>query len=592
MDKALTWDLEIMYKGYDDPKYSSDKQKLEELIKTSMSIKILKEYPKETIRKYLELSVALEEVIMELFAYSSLRVSTNVNDYQAMAEMGKIRMQLQALIPSSIAFEKFLKPLNLDEISKDDDLIKEHLFILKKMQDSAKHSLSDKEELIASKLSLVGSNAWSNLQSSLTANLSIEVKGFEKPMPLSAVRNLAYDPSSEVRRNAYDAEIKAYKQIEASVAMALNNIKREVNILVPMRKYKDALDVTLKNSNMSKKTLNALISAMNDAMPKFRKYFQLKAKALGHKNGLPFYDLFAPMGHLVKNYSYEEASNLVIEVYDSFSKKLGDMARRAFSERWIDVLPHEGKRGGAFCAGLSNHGQSRVLTNFTGSLGDVQTLAHELGHAYHGQVTLDNSPLNREYPMPLAETASIFCQTLMTKKMLNDLDDPLEKLTVVEQSLQEDSQCIVDILSRYLFETDVLSKPVEVSISSEEMCKMMLDAQSKTYGDGLDKEYMHPYMWLCKSHYYSAGLNFYNWPYAFGTLYGKGLYKQYLKDKDGFVKKYDEMLRRTGYMSVEEVAASMGIDVTKKAFWKESIDFILEDVELFKKLLKETKLIK
>ncbi len=589
----MTWNLEIMYKGYDDPKYIEDNKKVLEIINE------LNELVKELnvdnavaiIEKELRLEEELNSVLSELFSYSSLRASTNVNDYEALGEMGKLQMVLQETVAASVAFSKFLTNVDLDKLSLKSELIKTYLFVLKNNQEEASHMLSDKEEVLASRLSLVGSNSWGDLQSQLTANLSIKVEGFEEKMPLSAVRNLAYDHSELVRKAAYEAELAAYKQIEDSVAMALNNIKREVNIMMPLRGYKDALEKTLKQSHMTKATLDAMIEAIIEEAPKFREYFKLKARALGHKNGLPFYDLFAPMGSMHKTYTIEEAKDLVLDVYGSFSKSLYELGKEAFENRWIDVLPHEGKSGGAFCAGLDNHNESRVLTNFTGSLSDVQTLAHELGHAYHGRVTLANAPLNRNYPMPLAETASIMCQTLMAKKMINDMTDPFEKLTVVEESLQEDSQCVIDILSRYLFETKVLAEPISKPLSATDMCNFMIEAQDSSYGDGLDQEFKHPYMWLCKSHYYSAGLNFYNWPYAFGLLFGKGLYKQYLKDKESFVKNYDQMLRNTGFMSVEDVAMSMNIDVTRKDFWIESLKFIEEDIDLFESLLKETKAI-
>ena len=587
----MTWNLEIMYKGYDDPKYVSDNQKVLEIIKEMNELvgKLDVNNAVSCIEQELKLEEELNKVLSELFSYSSLRASTNVNDYEALGEMGKLQMVLQETVAAGVAFTKFLKEVDLDKLAKDSELIKTYLFILKSNQETASHMLSDKEEVLASRLSLVGSRSWSDLQSQLTANLSIKVEGFEENMPLSAVRNLAYDHSEKVRKAAYEAELSAYKQVEDSVAMALNNIKREVNIMMPLRGYKDALEKTLKQSRMSKATLDAMIEAIKEEAPKFREYFKLKAKALGHENGLPFYDLFAPMGSMHKTYTIEEAKDLVLDVYGSFSKPLYDLGKEAFENRWIDVLPHEGKSGGAFCAGLDNHNESRVLTNFTGSLSDVQTLAHELGHAYHGRVVLDNAPLNRDYPMPLAETASIMCQTLMAKKMIDDMTDPYEKLTVVEESLQEDSQCVIDILSRYLFETKVLEQPVSRPLSAADMCSFMNEAQDQSYGDGLDPEYKHPYMWLCKSHYYSAGLNFYNWPYAFGLLFGKGLYKQYLKDKEAFVKNYDQMLRNTGFMCVEDVALSMNIDVTKKDFWIESLKFIEEDIDLFEALLKETK---
>lgn len=588
----MTWNLDIMYKGYDDPKYQNDLKEVKNIIDDMNKLCLDKNNPIVTIEKSLKLNELLNELLSELFTYSSLRSSTNVNDFDAMGEMGKLQIMLQDTVSFSVNFQKFLLDFDLDELANESNLIKTYIFMLKKQQKEAKHMLSEKEEILASKLEMVGSNSWSDLQSQLTSNIMINVKGFKDAMPLSAVRSLAYSEKKEERINAYYAELEAYKQIDTSVAMALNNIKREVNIMMPLRGYKDALSKTLSQSNVSNETLNAMIDAIKDERENFRRYFKLKAKALGYKKGLPFYEIFAPMGSLTRTYSFEEAKELILDVYKSFSDELYKMGKMAFENRWIDVFPHEGKVGGAFCASLDNHHESRVLTNFTGSLGDVQTLAHELGHAYHGHVIHNNAPLNRDYPMPLAETASILCQTLMAKKMINDIDEPNELLTVVEQSLQEDTQCIIDILSRFIFESDVLSKPIAQPLSSDDLCEMMLNAQDQSYGDGLDPDYRHPYMWLCKSHYYSAGLNFYNWPYAFGLLYAKGLYKEYLKDKEAFVKNYDQMLMKTGYMSVEDVASSMNIDITKKEFWLESLKFIEEDIDLFEELLKKTNYIK
>ncbi len=584
-----TWNLDVMYKGYDDPKYINDIKKVEETIKNIKNLVLDENNPVKTIEASVTLTEQLNILLMELFTYSSLKSSTNVNDFEAMTEMGKLQIMLQETVESDVKFQTYLTKIDLDSLAKESEVIKTYLFLLKKQQEEATHMLSEKEEILASKLQMVGSNSWSDLQSQLTSNIMIKVEGFDEEMPLSAVRSLAYSANKEERINAYNAEINAYKQIDSAVAMALNNIKREVNIMMPLRGYEDALSKTLKQSNVSKETLNAMIEAIKDERENFRRYFKLKAKALGYKKGLPFYEIFAPMGSMTRTYSIDEAKDLILDVYKSFSNELYEMGKTAFENRWIDFLPKEGKVGGAFCASLDNHHESRVLTNFTGSLGDVQTLAHELGHAYHGHVIHNNAPLNRDYPMPLAETASILCQTLMAKKMINDITDPNELLTVVEQSLQEDTQCVIDILSRFIFESDVLSKPISQPLSSNDLCEMMLNAQDESYGDGLDKDYRHPYMWLCKSHYYSAGLNFYNWPYAFGLLYAKGLYKEYLKDKEQFVKNYDQMLMNTGCMSVEDVAKSMNIDVTKKDFWIESLKFIEEDIDLFEELLKKTK---
>ena len=587
----MKWDLSVLYSGYDDPKYNKDYEKALELIEKNKCEQLDVENPIKSIEEHLALEIELNSVVSELFSYSNLRVSTNVNDYEALAQMGKIRLALQETVSADVNFTKFLKDLDLDDLALKSEIIKEHLYRLNRTQQNALHMLSDAEEVLASKLQLVGSSSWGDLQSKLTSNLLIEVAGVDGKHPLSSVRNMAFSSDAKLRKAAYEAEINAYSQVETAVAMALNNIKREVNIMMPLRGYKSGLEKTLQQSRMTEATLNAMIEAIKEEAPRFRDYFKLKGLMLGHKNGIPFYDLFAPVGKLTKEYTYEEAKDLVLSAFRSFSIPLYELGKEAFDNRWIDVLPHEGKRGGAFCAGLSNHNQSRILTNFTGSLINVQTLAHELGHAYHGRVIQNNSELNRSYPMPLAETASIFCQTLMSKKMIEEITDPMEKLTVIEVSLHEDSQCVIDILSRFLFESMVFEAPISKPLSSKDLCNMMLEAQDASYGDGLDPNYKHPYMWVCKSHYYSAGLNYYNFPYAFGLLYGKGLYKQYLKDKEGFVKKYDKMLMATGLMSVEEVALTMDIDITKKEFWIESLKFIEEEIDLFENLLKELKLV-
>ncbi|MDX9692361.1 MAG: M3 family metallopeptidase, partial [Acholeplasmataceae bacterium] len=325
-------------------------------------------------------------------------------------------------------------------------------------------------------------------------------------------------------------------------------------------------------------TLNAMISAMMDYRPHFEKYLQAKAKYLGHASGLPFYDLFAPIGKLDKTYTYDEAMSLVKESFYGFSKRLGDFATKAIDNNWIDVYPKKGKRGGAFCSNQPQLKQSRIMTNFTGSLSDVSTLAHELGHGYHGEVISSNKPLHWSYPMPLAETASIFCETILNNHILSTITDKKERLSILEVSLQGDTQVIIDILSRYIFESKLFEK-ASGPISKHQMKSFMIDAQKEAYGNGLDHNVLHPYMWLNKGHYYSAGLNFYNFPYAFGLLFGKGLYAQYLKNPETFLKNYDDLLSLTTKTSVEACAKSMNIDVTQKAFWIDSLEQVKKDID-------------
>ncbi len=594
MEKNYNWDLSSLYSSYEDTKYINDFNKLNTLVDeinvASSSLSL--DNKVESITKYLKLEEEINALTENLYTFSSLKAECDVNDSVSMTETAKVFQVLEKCVPASVKFTKFIKKVNVDAVCNESAFLNQYKWNLKNIKKDSKHTLSDKEEIILSKYDQIAGREWSALQSKLTSNLSIKVKGFDKKMALSEVRNLAYSADKDVRYNCYKAELKSYKKIEDSVAASLNNIKKQANINASLRGYKSVLDMTLKNSHMKEKTLNALIEAIEDRLPLIRKYFKLKAEALGHDKGLPFYDLFAPMGNLTKTYSIEEAYDLVLDVYSSFSKPLADSAKRAMDNNWIDVYPKTGKVGGAFCAYVPTLHEARVLTNFTGSLSDVQTLAHELGHAYHGYVMSFNPPLSWEHPMQLAETASTFCQILMTKKMLSDFESKEDKLTLLEYSLCEDTQVVVDILCRYLFESKVVSSPLEEQLSASDLCKLMLESQDESYGDGLDPKYKHPYMWLCKGHYYSAGLNFYNWPYAFGLLYARGLYALYMEDKETFVKNYDTMLKNTCLMDVEDVAMSMGIDITKKSFWLSSLKQIEEDINLFEELLKETGKIK
>lgn len=570
------WDLNDLYQGFNKT-YHEDIEKFSQLVDTYIAfIRKNDVKPGAYLEGHLELSEKMTVLARSLYSYASLVMSTDVTNQDAPKYLSKLQSISRRSTPEDVLFTRFLATLDLDDLAKKSEKIHLYLYQLKLSQEDAKHLLSEKEEVLYSKLRELASGSWSQLQSLTTANVPVYYR--DKEITLSEVRNLAYEKDASVRKDAYHAELKAYELIEDAVSLALSNIKREVTLMNELRGYESALHKTLEQSKMTKETLDAMMSAMMDYRPHFETYLLAKAKYLGHASGLPFYDLFAPVGKLDKTYTYEEAQTLVKESFYGFSKRLGDFASKAFENNWIDVYPKKGKRGGAFCSNQPQLKQSRIMTNFTGSLSDVSTLAHELGHGYHGEVISANAPLHWSYPMPLAETASIFCETILNNHILSTITDKKERLSILEVSLQGDTQVIIDILSRFIFETKLFEKS-SGPISKHQMKAFMLDAQKEAYLTGLDPNILHPYMWLNKGHYYSAGLNFYNFPYAFGLLFGKGLYAQYLKNPDSFLKSYDDLLTLTTKTSVEECAKSMGIDVTKKDFWIDSLEQIKKDID-------------
>ena len=580
------WDLTILYNGFDDPSFAADMTAFDGTI--AEVIDFASNYcdlsAEQLLAKHIELETKLTALAEKLIIYANLRYSANTADSEAASMMGVLMGKLSAIAAPSAAINKAIAGIeNIEEIIGQNELLKEHSYHLLSIVKNSKHLLSDAEESLFAEMNISGASAWSDLQSSLTSSLKVDYKGEE--ITLSSVRNLAYDPDAEVRRAAYEAELKAYPKVETSVAFALNSIKLQVIGEAARRGYSSPLAKALDNSAMKQETLDALLTAMQEYMPAFRKYLRAKAKALGHEEGLPWYDLFAPMGKSDKKFTTEDARDYLLSIFAKFDTELHDMVKEAFDNSWIDFFPREGKVGGAFDCAVHSAGQSRVLTNFDGSFSDVVTLAHELGHSFHDRQVYKNAPLNREYSMPVAETASTFNEVLVMNTAIAECEDKETKIALIESQLMDATQIIVDIYSRYLFEASVFAfRPTEF-LSPERMCELMLDAQRKAYGEGLDEGCMHRYMWLCKGHYYSGGLSFYNYPYAFGGLFARGIYAKYLEEGKPFVETYKKMLRATGTSTVEEAALVCGVDLTDVNFWRAGLASIAEQIDEFCELV-------
>ncbi len=439
------------------------------------------------------------------------------------------------------------------------------------------------------KLKLSGASAFEKLRDNTVSSLMVDItlKGESKQLNFSEVRNLAYDKDVEVRKTAYLAELASYKKVDKTVAACLNSIKSWANTECELRGYNNILEKTLINSRMSEQTFNALLDAIKDNLPKLQSYFAHKGKLLGHNNGLPFFDLFASLGEVNYHFSYDEAREIIVKNFNDFNPEVGDFIDNAFRKGWIDAFPNSGKRDGAFCSNIHQIKESRILSNFTGSFSDMSTLAHELGHAFHGHCLKDQEYLNSDYPMPIAETASIFFETVIMDKFLESAT-ATEKITLLDNSISDALQVLVDIYSRFIFEDTFIKERMNGSLSTEEICSIMKNAQITAYGNGLDNNYLHEYMWLAKPHYYSADFNYYNFPYAFGLLFAKGVYAEYKvsSNKDDFYTKYKHLLSVTGKNSLEDVAKIMNFDITKKDFWNNSIKGVIDEIDEFISLAK------
>ena len=575
------WDLSPLYDGIDTEAFRADEKALAEAAAAySAFAAALPEDRAAGIAQGLRLQERIAQLAGPLFEYASLRSATNTSDAEALDAESRLRRLLSDTSAADAAFRAYVgKTGNLEELIAADPFLAGYGYLLRTTKEDAKYVLDEKVEEALAKMNLSGGAAWENLQSYLTSTVTADYRG--RQLPLSAVRNLAYDPDPAVRKDAYDAEVACYDKIKDAVSFSLNSLKQQVTTECELRGGGSPLEMTLRASRMQKSTLDAMIRAIEEYLPVFWKYLRAKASMLGYEGGLKWWDLFAPMGKNTASYTVEDAKRYLIDHFKPFAPDMAEMMERAFDEAWIDFYPRAGKVGGAFCANIASIKQSRVLTNFDGSFSDIVTLAHELGHAYHGMMIEDHLPLNLDYSMPVAETASTFNETVVMNAALDEAADPEVKLGLLESQLQDTTQIMCDIMSRYWFETAVFEKARAGFAFPDELCAMMREAQKRGYGDGLDQETLNPFMWVCKSHYYSAGLSFYNFPYAFGGLFAAGLYAQYRKEGEAFLPKYRALLKATTVASVEDVARMADIDLGDVNFWRSSLEIFKDRVDQF-----------
>jgi len=542
---------------------------------------------REAIAGYLERADALLRLMRTMDAFISSYVDTdsfNTTAKRLDSELEQLGVRFRQ---QQIKFQGWLGGVAgvLDEALAPAGPAREHAFFLKEMADQSRYMMSEAEETLAAELSASGTNAWSRLQNVVCSQLTapLDRNGRVEHLPVTVILNLASDPDPAVRRSAYEAEIAAWETVKEPLAAAMNGVKGTQVSLNKRRGRTDALHGPLDQSRIDRETLETMLGVMQDSFPVFRQYLQTKARKLGEE-ALPWWDLFAPLGKSERRYTYAEARDFILTHFGKFSPRAERLARRAFAENWIDAEPRTGKRGGAFCMSVPAVEESRILVNYDGSLSKVITIAHELGHAYNNECQHGKTMLQRISPMTLAETASTFCETIVTDAALADAASPEEELAILEAYLSGATQVIVDISSRFRFEKEVFERREKAELSADELSEIMLRSQEATYGDGLDKRYLHKYMWTWKPHYYFPDQHFYNFPYAFGLLFGTGLYAIYRERGASFVPEYEALLASTGEGKAADLAARFGLDIRKPGFWEASIKVIAEHIRRFQAL--------
>lgn len=602
------WKLDSIFAGFDSPDYKNAKKQLGSLAveliahleslspggESSSAISTSPDF-QNTFEIWLIQAISLNEqadiLSRTLSSYCYAIYSTDTTNKIAMGELNSVD---EIALPFARAEVLFLNALSSNESAvlkaiESNPVVAPFSFFLKEALFWQKKQMSEAEEDLAADLARSGADAWGRLQEQLTSSADClwdEKTGERKT--LVALRALAFDKDRAIREKAYRKEIEVCRSIGLPVAAALNGIKGTSITLNTRRNWDGgALEKSVHQGKLSQKALEALISAMEESLPHWRRYLKAKASLMG-LSVCTFYDLFAPVGGHFPSYTWEQVRTVVIDTFTGFSQAMGDFAKRAFDLGWIDAESRNGKVSGAYCTDMPLKKETRVLCNFDGTFNTVTTVAHELGHAFHSDVLKDLSALHQDYPMTLAETASIFAETVVFNSELAKAT-PEARLGLLEVHLQDGCQILVDILSRFYFEQSVFTERKNGELTVDDFCTHMSNAQKKTYGDGLDSESLHPFMWLVKCHYYSSDLAFYNFPYAFGQLFGLALYARFQKEGSLFAKTYEQILLETGRMDAVELTAKAGFDIESIEFWRSGINVFIKQIDEFEGLVNDQK---
>ena len=574
-----TWDLTALYPSLDCPALSAALDAAEERFRqlereaggispqdANAVFRLLQEFDEAALAfsdpsTYLSLRSMTEPMSTDLSRRATRAASIKARQDKLWASL----LQLLASVP------------DVEALLDSDAGLSHYAFPIREHRRLAVHRPPLEQREILQAMQRNGGQGWLALRNALDASAAAPLRPGEPPLPLAQLRGLAASPDSEIRRLAYEAELKLYPSYEIPMAACLSAIKGEALEELPYKGYASVKAEMEDINKISGETLRSMFRSIEDHIPHFQQYLRRKAELLGHSGGLPWYDLLAPMEGIPAGFSFEAARDMLSSALHSFSPEIGALADRALSSRWIDALPAEGKQGGAISVDLPARRENRILTNYSGSFRCIRTIAHELGHAYHARC-LDRVPLLlRDPPTPICETASLMNEVVFLNKTLDTLPDE-QRFALLESDLQESTQTVLDIYSRYLFEEEVFTRRMDHALLPGELCQMMEDAQRRVFGSALDNRFLHPYMWMCKVHYYIPEFHYYNYPYIFGLLLAKGLYARYREKPAGFPEAYRRLLSSTCSGSMEDIAAQAGVNIRDRAFWDSALDLIVEEI--------------
>ena len=456
---------------------------------------------------------------------------------------------------------------------------------IRELREEADISMRPDLENLHEELAIDGFHAWSRLYDDVSGALSVQIDRGEGEESLSTeqAKQLLDSPDPELRARVAKAINVAWASQRDVFAAALNHINGYRKTLYARRGV-DELEIPLRKNRISRDSLLTMFDVIAAFRPTMARFLEAKAKALRLPK-LNHYDLSVSLGEAGGTVTYEEAQDFIAEHFYGFSDDLGDFARHAFKSEWIEVEDRPGKRQGGFCTNVPLNHESRIFMTFGGKPTATQTLAHELGHAYHNWVLRDLPRRQCDFPSTLAETASTFAESIIREASYAAAKDDQIRLGLLDRKLTDAAIMVMNIPARFHFERAMFAARAENELTADELSELTVRVFDDAFFGGLGE---HDEMfWASKLHFYLTEAPFYNFPYSVGFLFSLGLYAQAMEQGPSFAKTYIETLRLTGYKSCEEVAKEvLDVDLSKPDFWESALALIKTDIETFEKLIR------
>lgn len=595
-DSVMDWDLSSYFPKFNGNEMKSFKEKLiKDINRLCSKAKKLPELNKKNFKQWEIIILKSEELLDKMSHIGSYvgclsSIDSRNEEYQkeysnmALLDSMFVKIEIELLravknVPEKI-YNEFIQNPAFDGMKH----------YLKRLRQRAKYSMTSEKESLAADLAVDGISAWGRLYDNISGKLEFEMEypdGTKEILPISQRRSLMDDPDRRIRKAAFEGGNKAWSKYEDVAAASLNAIAGTRLTLNKHRNIKNFLDVALFQSAISQKTLNAMYDAIMKNIDVPKNILKFKAKTMNTK-GIAWYDLGAPLDlPEQERITWEDAQSIIINAFSKSYPHLGIFLQEAFQKKWIEFSPRQGKRPGAFCTGSLLTRESRVYMTYKGSIGDILTLAHEVGHAFHSRVMKDVRSYAHLYPMTLAETASTFGEMILIDGILEDPNVKApQKALILDMEINHGAIYLMDIFVRFEFEKRFYEERKNGEVSVSRFKELMIDTQKKIFGNTIEKGGEDPFFWVSKLHFYIPDVEFYNFPYTFGFLLSRGLYAMFKKEGKDFLPKYEYFLELTGSDTAENVAKkSIGVNLEKPDFWEQSIISLTDRLKKLQKIL-------